>query len=44
VQAWRASHASLATAVRERRLPETGRLVAIAIRIRDVVDEMKKEK
>lgn len=44
VEAWRSSHESLATAVREQRPPETGRLVALAIRIRGLVDEIKKER
>lgn len=43
VLAWRSSHASLAAAVRERRLPETGRLVALAQRIRALGDSLKKE-
>jgi len=44
VQAWRASHASVAAAVKERRIPETGRLVALALKIRDLASELKKEK
>ena len=44
VSAWRDSHASLSTAVKQRRLPESGRLAAIAVRIRDLVAELKKEK
>ncbi|MES2715131.1 MAG: hypothetical protein V4795_05170 [Pseudomonadota bacterium] len=44
VQAWRASHASVAAAVRERRPPESGRLAALALRIRALSDELKKEK
>lgn len=44
VAAWRGSHASLAAAVKEHRLPESGRLAAIAVRIRELVAEIKKEK
>lgn len=44
VEAWRASHASLATAVQERRLPESGRLAALAVRIRSLMEDIKKEK
>ena len=43
VQAWRSSHASLAVAVKERRIPESGRLAALAIRIRDLATDLKKE-
>lgn len=43
VLAWKASHATLAAAVRERRLPETARLVALAQRIRGLVADLKKE-
>ena len=44
VQAWRSSHASLAAAVRERRVPESGRLAALALRIRTLSDGLKKER
>jgi hypothetical protein len=44
VKAWRDSHASLATAARERRAPDSGRLAALAIRIRDLVEDIKKGK
>ncbi len=44
LEAWRASHASLATAVKERRLPESGRLAALAVRIRSLMEDLKKEK
>lgn len=44
VKAWRDSHASLAAAVKERRVPESGRLAALAIRIRDLATELKREK
>ena len=44
VAAWRASHASLAAAAEERRLPESGRLAALAVRIRDLVADIKKGK
>lgn len=44
VAAWRASHASLAAAVNERRIPESGALAALAVRIRDLVNDIKKEK
>ena len=44
VAAWRASHASLAAAVKERRVPESGRLAALAVRIRDLVTDIRKEK
>lgn len=44
VEAWRASHASLATAVKEKRLPESGRLAALAVRIRGLMEDIKKEK
>ncbi len=43
VLAWKASHASLAAAVRERRAPESGRLAALALRIRDLAADLKKE-
>jgi hypothetical protein len=43
VEAWRASHASVAAAVRERRVPESGRLAALATRIRDLASDLKKE-
>lgn len=41
VDAWRDSHKSLAAASRERRMPESGRLAAIAVRIRTLADELK---
>jgi len=44
VEAWQASHTSLAAAVKERRLPESGRLAALAVRIRDLIADIKKEK
>ena len=44
VSAWRDSHASLSAAVKQRRLPESGRLAALAVRIRDLTAEIKKEK
>lgn len=44
VEAWRASHASLATAVKENRIPESGRLAALAVRIRSLMEDIKKEK
>lgn len=44
VVAWKDSHASVAAAVRQRRIPETGRLVSLAIQIRDLAAELKKEK
>lgn len=44
VSAWRDSHASLAAATRERRLPESGRLAALAVRIRDLAAELKNKK
>jgi hypothetical protein len=44
VSAWRDSHASLAAATRERRLPESGRLAALAVRIRDLAAELKSKK
>ena len=44
VAAWRASHASLAAAAEERRLPESGRLAALAVRIRDLVVDIKRGK
>jgi len=44
ISAWKASHASVAVAVRERRLPETARLVSLAIQIRDLAAALKKEK
>ena len=43
VSAWRDSHASLSAAVKERRLPESGRLAALAVRIRGLVAELRKE-
>ena len=42
VAAWRASHASLAAAADERRMPESGRLAALAVRIRDLVADIKR--
>jgi hypothetical protein len=44
VQAWRESHASLAEAIKERRPPESARLAALAVRIRDLADDLKKGK
>ncbi|MFN7020536.1 MAG: hypothetical protein ACK4WH_04305 [Phycisphaerales bacterium] len=44
VGAWRDAHASLAAATRERRLPESGRLAALAVRIRDLAAELKENK
>ena len=44
VVAWRESHASVAAAVRERRMPETARMVSLAIQIRDLAAALKKEK
>ena len=44
VSAWRDSHASLAVAVKQRRLPEAGRLAAIAVRIRQLTAELNEEK
>ena len=44
VRAWRESHASLSRAVSEQRPPDSGRLAALAIRIRALVDDLKKEK
>ena len=43
VQAWRSSHATVAVAVRERRPPESGRLAALAVRIRALSDTLRKE-
>ena len=43
VEAWRDSHASLGAAVKERRMPESGRLAALAVRVRDLIAEIKKE-
>lgn len=44
VAAWKSSHASLAAAVRERRLPESGRLAALAVRLRELAADLRKEK
>lgn len=44
VAAWRASHASLAAAAEERRLPESGRLAAVTVHIRDLVADIKRGK
>jgi hypothetical protein len=44
VAAWRDSHASLYRAVKERRLPESGRLAALAVQISDLAADLKKEK
>jgi hypothetical protein len=44
IEAWRASHATLAAAAREKRAPDTGRLVAVTLRIRSLLDDMRKEK
>ena len=44
VEAWRESHASIAKAVKERRPPDSARLAALAVKIRELVDELKKGK
>lgn len=44
VEAWRASHASLAAAAQQQRRPDTARLVALTFRIRGLLDEMRKER
>jgi hypothetical protein len=43
VLAWKASHASLAAAVRDKRLPDTAHLVATVTRLRELVAAVKKE-
>lgn len=43
VLAWKDSHASLAAAVREKRLPDTAHLVAVVTRLRELVATLKKE-
>jgi hypothetical protein len=43
VQAWKASHASLAAAVKERRVPQSGQLAALALRIQKLANDIKKE-
>ncbi len=41
--AWKASHASLATAAREKRLPDTAHLLSVVTRLRELVADLKKE-
>ena len=41
-EAWRSSHASLVQAIRERRAPESARLAALAIRIKELAAEIRK--
>lgn len=41
VVAWRSAHASIASAVKERRLPDSGRLAALGVRIRDLVTDIQ---
>jgi hypothetical protein len=42
VGAWRASHASLAVAIQQKRAPESAKLAALAVRIRDLAAEIRK--
>ena len=41
--AWKASHASLAAAVREKRPPDTAHLLSVVTRLRELVADLKKE-
>lgn len=43
VEAWKSAHGSLASAVKERRIPESRRLAAIAVRIHDLVIDIRNQ-